>query len=122
MVTISKISWISKTSLEAEVTVTDGLYEVICFSQPCHEELNKEVHDPIYCLNSRSILKAQQNEYCVEKLKEPFAYYMTGQLINKKSSLVKIGVILVQLEDGVLPGDIEANDYICFYTQRIDIY
>ena len=41
MVIVSKINIISKNSLEAEVTITDGINELVCFSQPCNFKLNQ---------------------------------------------------------------------------------
>ncbi|MEG1002724.1 MAG: hypothetical protein RSF37_04915 [Clostridium sp.] len=122
MVIISKISIISETSLEAEVTITDGFNELVCFSQPCNFKLNQKLIEPVYCFNNKQVVRYSGNEYQIEKLKEPLAYNLVGKLIDKKNCLIKIGEISLQLEEYSIPKDVLENEYIRFYCQRIDIY
>lgn len=122
MTSVSKITWISVNALEAEVTITDGIFEVQCFSQPCNMIINQKVDNLIYCYNNSNVEKVDSNEFKVEKLYQPFAYKMIGKVIDKKELIVRIGDVKIQLEEGSIPRDIEENDYISFYCQRIDIY
>lgn len=122
MVTVKKISWISESALEAVVTITDGCYELECFSQPCNLKLNEKLEDSIYCFNNKEIIKSYDNRYDVNKHDKTLAYNMTGCVEDKKNCLVKIGDILIKVEDGMIPGDIKDGDYINFYTQRLDLY
>jgi hypothetical protein len=122
MAKICKISWLSEPALEAQVTVSDGQFEVICFSQPCNWSINQTLVDPIHCFEMKNVVMDFLNQFKVEKLCEPFGYYLTVQLIDAKSSVATIGDILVQLEGGSLPGDIKEKDFISFYCQRLDLY
>lgn len=122
MVKISNLFWISKDAMEAEVTITDGIYEIVCFSQPCDLKINQQIFEPIYCMNNTNVVKSENEEFYVEKLKETFEYNITGKLIDRKCGLVEVGNIIIQLEKGSLPGGVEENKYLNFNCQRLDIY
>lgn len=122
MVTISKITMISESSLEAEVLVTDGFIELVCFSQPCDFVVNKILTEPVYCFNNKNVVRFLSEKCHIEKLKESLAYNIFGKLIDKKNYLVKVGEIVLQLEEDSIPKDILENEYVSFYCQRIDIY
>ncbi|GAA0694846.1 hypothetical protein [Clostridium cadaveris] len=122
MVRITKINWLSKEALEAEVTVSDGRFELVCFSQPFNYALNDTVKTSLYCYAVSNVIREQNDEFKVEKLYESFAYILTGKLINKKDSVVEIGDVIVEIEKSDLPGDIEEGNYISFNCKRIDIY
>ena len=122
MVIVSKINIISKNSLEAEVTITDGINELVCFSQPCNFKLNQILVEPAYCFNNKYVVRSTSNKYSIEKLKEPLAYNLVVKIIDKKNCLIQIGQIILQLEEHSIPKDILENEYISCYCQRIDIY
>jgi len=122
MVTVRKITMISKSSLEAEVIITDGFNELICFSQPCNFSVNQKLIEPVYCYNNKNVVRSFSEEYDTEKLEEKFSYKLVGKLTDKKNYLVNIGDLALQLEVGSLPKDILENEYVSFYCQRIDIY
>ncbi|KRQ88047.1 hypothetical protein ABG79_00214 [Caloramator mitchellensis] len=122
MVKISKVKWLSESALEAEVTVSDGTYDLKCFSQPFKKEQGRILNEPIYCFNNKNVVKSLENKYVVEKLSESFAYKLTGKFTNKHDCLVQLGEIIIQLEQGVIPNDIEVGEYINFYCQRLDLY
>jgi hypothetical protein len=113
---------ISESALEAEVLITDGLNELVCFSQPCNLMVNQRITEPVYCFNNKNVVRAANEECHIEKQKEALAYNLVGKLADKKNNLVKVGEIMVQLEQGSIPKDILENEYISFYCQRIDIY
>lgn len=121
MVYISKIIWISKDALEAEVIITDGVYELKCFSQPMNYDINHIIEEPLYCYNVRNVVKAWETEFSAVKLTEYFAYNITAQVVDKEIGLIKLGDMKLQVEKNILPGDIKNNDYISFYCQRIDL-
>ncbi len=113
---------ISESALEAEVLITDGLNELICFSQPCNLIANQRITEHVYCFNNKNVIRADNEDCHIEKQKEALAYNMIAKLIDKKNNLVKVGEIVLQLEEGSIPKDILEDEYISFYCQRIDIY
>nr|WP_255504970.1 hypothetical protein [Lysinibacillus sp. SDF0037] len=119
---IKKINWISQEALEAEVVVTDGELEIMCFAQPLNYLEESELIEPIYCLNVSNLVKAEKSEYSIEKLDDYFAYRLIGKLIDKQYEKVKLGELLLELDNNLLPGDINEGDFISFCCQRLDIY
>lgn len=121
MIKIKKIKYISIEAKEAEILISDGKYELICFSQPYDEDIDKKI-EVLNCYNNQFVMRADTMECLIEKLIEPFAYRIIGKVINSNKNIVKIGEILLQLEEYAIPKDIKENEYISFYVQRIDIY
>lgn len=121
MIKVCEITWLSKEALEAEVIVTDGKYELKCFSQPMNYGVDHQIENPIYCYNAKNILKSNENNFSINKLSEYFAYNITAQLFNKKNGLIKLGNIMLEIDKHILPGDVKENDYISLYCQRLDL-
>ena len=119
---IKKINWISQEALEAEVVVTDGELEIMCFAQPLNYLEENELIEPIYCFNVSNLVKTEKSEYSIEKLDDNFAYRLIGKLIDKHDEKVKLGELLLELDNNLLPGDINEGDFISFCCQRLDIY
>lgn len=122
MYRVKKISWTSKDALEATVLISDDKYEFECFSQPCKLRLNQEIEEYIYCFNNKNIIKVSERECIINKHYESLAYYIVGCIVDKDEGLVKVGNIMIKLEENSIPKDIVKYDYISFYTQRLDIY
>lgn len=122
MITINNITMISEVSLEAEVSITDGINELVCFSHPCNLTVNQRIKEPVHCFNNKNVVRADNDNCHIEKQKYSLAYNISGKLIDIKNNLVKVGEIVVQLESGAIPKDILEDEYISFYCQRIDIY
>lgn len=57
MLKIININWLSKEALEAEVTLTDGKFKLICFSHPCNYKMNSEINKHLYCYEISNVLK-----------------------------------------------------------------
>lgn len=122
MVTIKKIDWLDKPTLEAIATITDGVYELECFSHPCNYKPNQIFKECIYSLNSKGIVKNFDESYFVHKQGEDFSYEITGQLKDINRGMVQVGDLIIEIEKEYIPGDIKNGDYINFCTTRLDIY
>lgn len=118
---IKNISWLSQDALEAEVIVTDGEYEINCFAQPFYYQIGIELKFPLLCYNVTNVLKLDKEVFSIEKLSEYFAYHLSGKLVDKKLETVKVGELLLELDNIVIPGDIKEGDFISFRCQRLDI-
>ncbi|MCY9672526.1 hypothetical protein M5W63_08355 [Bacillus pumilus] len=118
---IRKINWISQEASEAEVIVTDGELEIMCFAQPLNYHEGNELLEPIYCLDVSDLVKAELSEFGIEKLDDHFSYSFLGQLIDKRDEKVRVGGLLLELDYNI-PGDINEGDFISFNCKRLDIY
>jgi len=121
-VRICKIDRIDKEALEAEVIVSDGTFEVLCFAHPLTYEEGSELNGPIRCLDATNIVKSDKNEYTVEKSADYFSYVLTGKLVDKINGLVMVGGLMFEVDKDMLPGDIKEGEYISFYCDRLDLY
>ena len=110
MIKIENVNWLSKIAQEAEVCLSDGDFQIVCFSQPFYHE----VELPLYAINTSS----SERKYSVEKKGESFEYKFSGKIIDKEH--IKIGEFIIQL-DAPLPKDIEEG-YISFECERVDIW
>ena len=122
MVRVSKITWISEDALEAEVLINDGTYEIKCFSHPFNMLINAEIQEPIYCYNTQNVIVSFKNENKVFQVDKSFEYHIIGELVDKENELVRVGEILIKLEENSLPTDINLDKYIEFSCNRFDIY
>ncbi|AKQ72683.1 MULTISPECIES: hypothetical protein [Bacillus] len=117
---IKKIDWLSKEALEAEVVVTDGESEIICFAHPLNYKIDSNLEGPIYCFDVAELVKVDKKSFIIEKLDGHFEYRFTGQLIDKQLETVKVGQFLLEL-DTDWPGDIKDGDFVSFISKRLDI-
>lgn len=119
---VKSINWIDEDSQEAEVIVSDGCIEVLCFSHPFKKEINSVLEDPIYCFNTENVILAQEQSVSVYKSNNHFAYSLRGKLVDKKNKLVYLGNITLCLEDAYISNDILESSYIEFDVSRLDLY
>ena len=102
---------------EAEIIVSDGYYEILCYAQPFEK---KDGQFTLLGFMAKDIRKSLNNNYLIEKdLTNYFAYKLQGKLINVKNGLVAIGEIIIRIEERI-PNDIRENDFIEFTVLRID--
>lgn len=119
---IINIIWLSQEALEAEVIVSDGAHNIMCFSQPFQCEIGDELDGPLYCFNVTELVKSKDNIPYIEKLNDHFSYRLTCKLHDKENLQVMLGNLLIELDNDTIPGDILEDDFITFECQRIDIY
>lgn len=117
---IIEIDEYNEAAHEALVKVTDGIYTVECFSQPCTLEMRKEWVAPLECLNVYEIY-ADNSE---EKLSKVgfFEYEIVGKLVNRNKGIVTVGNLYFHIDATLIPKDINEGQYIFFVVDRIDIY
>lgn len=120
MVTVKKIQWISKEALEAEVTLTDGTYDISCFSQPFKYSEGDVIEDNLYGFDTNNVVKYYGEEYSIKKFGNGFEHNIIGKVFNKLNKIICIGELLIEIE--FIPMDINENEYIEFNCKRIDIY
>lgn len=118
---IKKIKWLDEICKEAEVEISDERISVICFSQPCIYSLGQKITKPLECINAKSIMRTDGKEEKVECVEQKYGYIICGRLIDE-TGVVRVGDILLHLDETYIPKDILIGNYIYFHTDRIDLW
>ncbi|MDR0849920.1 MAG: hypothetical protein LBN07_00335 [Christensenellaceae bacterium] len=113
----------------ANVIVTDGTYNLICFYCGYTNGLDKEIHEnievkEISAMFSKNIMRINKSEYLIQKKYgkgEHFAYYLQGKVLDLTTPLIGIGKLTVEL-DSPLPKDIAQDEFIEFSVDRLDCF
>ncbi len=121
MVIVKKITRCGDGSCqEADIIISDGQFEILCFCHPCSLQEGQEITWSLYPFNADNIMRPFEKTYKVEKiLNDYFAYNFIGKLIDKKKGIVIVGKIKFML--GGIPQDIEEYEFISFSCCRVDV-
>ncbi|MDR0587902.1 MAG: hypothetical protein LBG61_02855 [Burkholderiales bacterium] len=119
---VKAINWIDKDAQEAELIVSDGNIELLCFSQPCNKKVNESIDSLIYCFDAEDIQKSDERIAYTNKDDSYFGYSMCCNLLDLKDKIVQIGEIKLCLEGEEFPGDLVEGDYVKFNVSRLDVY
>lgn len=121
MTSIKKIKWLSKEALEAEVIITDGSFNLLCFGHPFKMKEGDQLLQPLLALDPKEIKRLEDQHSEAKRLDSAFGYLIKGRLIDKESGLVKLGDILIDVDGKFIPGDLRNDEYISFKCDRLDI-
>ena len=122
MVQVCKIHWLSKEALEAEVTLSDGIFSLLCFAQPCYLQLGDKFMDVVHAFEPTPLRLLASTCCKVEKLSDNFSYYIEGKMEDTSSGIVRVGEISINVEYSCIPGDLKNDDYVSFGCSRLDIF
>ncbi|MCF8020185.1 MAG: hypothetical protein K9L62_12380 [Vallitaleaceae bacterium] len=122
MIKVIGVKWINAAAKEAEVTISNGHSEIVCFSQPFNLSESDELVQPLFCLNVHNILKSNSDCFAVEKQGESFGFFLRGRIINLNEKIVDVEGYLISLDEADFPGDLIEGDFIEFMVSRLDIY
>lgn len=117
---INAILHFNKEDSEAEVCVSDGMYDIHCYAHPTDVILIGQYIDKIYGFLCTNIKKLDIPNFQIVKLPEYYSYRISAQLMNKEEGIVRVGEIYINLDEPI-PKDIVNGDYIVFSVQRLDI-
>lgn len=118
---IKKINHIDYDSGEADIIVSDGEYELLCYCALIQESILKNICDineieSFLCANIRRI---DTSSYLVQKNNGYYSYHLQGAVISSSERIVCIGDIFIKL-DIPLPKDICNHEFIEFDVVRLD--
>ncbi|MBF0786848.1 MULTISPECIES: hypothetical protein [unclassified Streptococcus] len=117
---IKEIIWISKEIGEADVIVTDGNYEIMCFSHPFYQEKGEEINGILSVFEHSNLMRSQKTEYVVNHMGNG-KYFFVARLIDGIKGIVQIGKIQIHDIEGI-PEEIKRGEYIQFITSRVDLW
>lgn len=120
---IKSIIWIDEKEKEAEVVVSDGVFEILCFSHPFTMKDNEIWDGPLNSLDVENIVYSEnQNQFVKKDNNSAFGYTICGKFMGGEDNRVLIGDINISLEDAYIPSDILKGDFIEFNVMRFSIY
>ncbi len=120
MVYIKSVEWLDEGSLEAKIIISDGVYDIVCFSHP-HIYNSEEYTGDLYCLNVGDIVRSETSVPYVENNNGYFENRICAQLVDKEVGRVLVGEICILIEPQYIPKDIGLGEYIEFHVGRIDL-
>lgn len=116
---LKEIKEFDKHSGEADVVVSDGQYEVICY---CHPFENNKIGSKITEINTLfayEIMRIKDKRFYIQKIDDYYSYYFYGKVVNANRALISIGGIIIRL-DNDLSKDIKEGEFIEFKVKRLD--
>ncbi|EHF3618558.1 hypothetical protein HB837_04445 [Listeria innocua] len=121
MIKVKSIYWLDEAAKEADVVLTDGEYNVVCFSHPCELALNGLYNELIFCFDPFDIFKLNQKEFSMEVPNDnPDLYILKGELIDATDSIIQIGEFKIDISEGDIAQDIHKGDFVELKVHRID--
>jgi len=119
---VKTINWIDQDSREAEVIVSDGHIELLCFSHPFKKNINEKLKEPIHCFDANNVVLSKEQVIYANKRDNFFSYSLCGKLVDRKNKLVCLRDIKLCLENAHISSDIPNDSYVEFDVSRLDIY
>lgn len=116
---ISNILYFDVSDNEADIIVSDGNYQMLCYAFPARSLKIGQCVKEIYCFACSSTIKAKDCLYDIVKLPDFYAYFLTGRILSKSHHTVIIGNITMHL-DIPFHNDMRNGDYVSFRVQRLD--
>lgn len=118
MIDIIKIEWLSVEGKEAEITLSDGTFNMRVFAHPF--EIQDKITLPIHSVNTKNILIS--DNYSLENVNSyHFEYNISGCVMDKDKGIIKVGNFFIEVDEP-LPRDIKKGDFISFQCDRLDLW
>ena len=117
---IKRIKDIDKFSGEADVIITDGTYELLCYY---FLGGSVDVDMPIKSISAlftENIMRSEEKRFSIERTDHYYSYHLCGCVEDVKIPKISIGKISIAL-DHSLQKDIEVGEYIELDVQRLDV-
>ena len=107
-------------SNEADIIVTDGTYEVLCYCHPAEFYEKGSTVQEILSLFAKDIMRISDKMYEVKKLEDDYyAYHLQGEVIKIDKPIIRIGGLEIVL-DSPLAKDIKLGEFIEFDVYRLN--
>lgn len=120
MIKVKDIIWINKDIGEADVVITDGKYEVICFAHPFNQKVGDEIFDTISVFESSNFEKSDKSIGDIRHLGNG-RYFFVARLMDVEEGIVQIGEIVIHDIDGI-PPNIKKDEFVQFIAERVDLW
>jgi len=104
---------------EADVIVTDGLHELMCYCHPINNTKVGTIVEKVSTLFAENIMRVDSQKYLIKKESEHYAYLLQGKVLSCDEPLIGIGELIVEL-DKPLPKDIKQGEFVELEVYRLD--
>ena len=119
---IKSIKWISKSSEEAEVEISDGDFTCIAFSQPCDVIVGEHLTQPLHVFSVKNAMISDQPAVGIWNLSDTkLERKVVAKVIDITNQVLAVGDIHMVIND-CLPGGLEIGNIIEFECARIDLW
>lgn len=121
---IKKIIDYDEEAQEADVIISDGENDLMCYAQPFNiKDRNKPFN--LFAMLDSDVVRSYAQNCLIQKIDDGYySYRICGRLIDVKEpmvSVVKVFNIIMEV-GGPIPKDIIENEYIEFDVMRIDYF
>ena len=118
---IKKIHSFDEDSGEADLIISDGVYDVLCFCplfQNGLQTMLKIIEIETYMCDI--IMRVDAENYLINK-KADYSYHLQGKVLDADKHIVAVGNIAIKL-DKPIPKDIKNYEFVEFDVLRLDCY
>lgn len=117
---IKSVYSFDEDSGEADLIVSDGSYDVICFCSIFQNEL--QIMPKIKGIETfmcDGIMRSDDENYLIDKKIDYYSYHLQGKVLDVDKRIVSVGNIILKL-DKPIPKDIKNYEFIEFDVLRLD--
>ncbi|AVR97438.1 hypothetical protein [Pseudoduganella armeniaca] len=119
---VKNITWLSVEAAEAEVQVTDGVYECVAFSWPCAVAVGDDITEPLHVFDMRNAKLVQNVQTGIWALDQnSLARRVVAELVDLDRQIVGVGGIWLIAEE-TLPAGIKVGALLEFDCARLDLW
>lgn len=115
---VKEIKDYDKFSNEADIIISDGQYDLLCYCYPTEIPQKGERVKAVTSFLATDMMRVKDKIFSIKKMKEYYSYHLQGEVIEMTPK-IRIGNIIICL-DNTLPKDIKEGEYIEFLVERLD--
>lgn len=116
---VKEILNVNKEAHEADIIVSDGNFNILCYSCDYEDEKIKDFE--LTPMDYDEVYLTYEREYKISKFDQSrYNYEIQCEILNVERAIVRVFGILISLAR-YLPGDIKNGDWITFKCYRLGI-
>ena len=109
---IKRILSYDKEGLEADVLISDGQQDLLCYAQPFDGDKNTKFQ--LTTFGCGDVVRSYDNQSLIKKSDEGYySYEMSGKLLDAENAIVMVFGFIIGL-DAYIPKDIRNGEYVDF--------
>ena len=118
---IKGIVHIDRDALEADVVVSDGVFDLLCYAQPFEAADAESLELSLTAFLSQNLMRATEQTDCVLKTQDGYySYRLQGRIVDRQDQLLAVGNLVIEI-DGEIPGDIGEGESVAVDVMRVDL-